>query len=174
MPYKTQTNIYLDAVSAVLWASASLVQHLCLGDALSAIWSPIPLPDQLDIRREDLELYLSLSAFFPSKINNSSRRIPFSWVPPLCLKLSKFCTHELFLKQSHGDSGEQGMLPFPFAFGVLFLPLTTGDSQTLAFLWYSTHHADCSIHLVFENRMLHPFLRLTASYPEADKPPLLS
>lgn len=68
MPYKTQTNIYLDTLSAVLWASASLVQHLRLGDALSAIWSPIALPDQLGIRREDLELYLSLSAFFsPAK-----------------------------------------------------------------------------------------------------------
>lgn len=55
MPPETQTNIQLDAVSAVLWFSASLVQHLHLGDALSGIWSPIALPDHLDIHREALE-----------------------------------------------------------------------------------------------------------------------
>lgn len=108
--------------------------------ALSIIWS-----QSLGVSQLGLSLLASLPptpTCHPAESTILAEGFLSLEMPPFCLQLSKPCTRGLSQEQSYGVSGEEGVLPFHFPFEALFLPLATGDSQTLALLRHTIHHAD--------------------------------
>lgn len=152
-PHKTRQTP-LDALSAVLWFSASPVHSLCLSDVLCQSFGDLYLslaprcqPQSLGVSQLGLSLLASSSPHHHSAESTILAKGFLSLeMPPFCLKLSKPCTHGISQEQSYSVSGEEGVLPFHFPLEALFLPLATGDSQTLALLRHTNHHADSYVH----------------------------
>lgn len=133
--------------------------------ALSISCSPIPFSGHLDVCPKALEFLSWVRQCLPRRPSASPppsppHRPPSRYpaestilaegflsleMPPFCVKLSKPWTRGLSQGQSYGVSGEEGVLPFHFPFEALFLPLATGDSQTLALLRHTNHHANCYV-----------------------------
>lgn len=112
--------------------------------ALSVTWSPTPLPGRLVVNGEVLGFLgwvCQCRPVFPSRVNNSSRRI-------------HSCTWGLFQEQSHGVSEEWGMLLSTSRLK-LFLPLAPGDSKP--WLFSDTINIVLTACPYVSNRLVHPF-----------------